>query len=31
MCDAADAVIRPAVAGLVRTISPRLEVADRIA
>ena len=25
------AVIRPAVAGLVRTISPRLEVADRIA
>jgi ribonuclease BN (tRNA processing enzyme) len=31
MCEAADAVIRPAVAGLVRTISPRLEVADRIA
>ena len=31
MCHAADAVIRPAVAGLVRTISPRLEVADRIA
>jgi ribonuclease BN (tRNA processing enzyme) len=31
MCDAADAVIRPAVVGLVRTISPRLEVADRIA
>jgi ribonuclease BN (tRNA processing enzyme) len=31
MCEAAGAEIRPAVAGLVRTISPRLEVADRIA
>jgi ribonuclease BN (tRNA processing enzyme) len=31
MCDAAGAPIRPAVAGLVRTISPRLEVVDRIA
>ena len=31
MCDAAGAAIRPAVAGLVRTISPRLEVADQIA
>jgi ribonuclease BN (tRNA processing enzyme) len=31
MCDAAGAAIRPAVAGLVRTIDPRLEVVDRIA
>jgi len=31
MCDASGAAIRPAVAGLVRTISPRLEVVDRIA
>jgi ribonuclease BN (tRNA processing enzyme) len=31
MSDVADAAIRPAVAGLVRTISPRLEVADQIA
>jgi len=31
MCDASGAAIRPAVAGLVRTIGPRLEVVDRIA
>ncbi len=31
MCDAVSQWIRPAVAGLVRTVTPRVEVADRIA